>query len=543
MHIRHFAPLSIWTTSRLSVIILYYRNRITLTFSNLAQGPTTGNCLFIGYMRKIISIIIAYILLIQPASPYTGDIERIDNRKYFPEVKKLLQEAKESIYVTMYIAVYNPKKPNSPSNQLLDELVRAQKREVAVNVILDQEKISAFRGHYNDPAYFLLKGAGSRVGYDNPYVKAHPKLIIIDQKIVVIGSHNWSNSAIKKNLEATVIIRCPQVARGYIEWFQAIPLFPRYTPPPQAEAPNVYLPYQFLTDRKLGRKLHGNRLKIYLYLLKKWEEEETGRQTFMLDYGELAKSIGWDKYSRQRYRDMINRVLKVFQDKFKIILYKPKYGKPAEINLLDYNDSSKLFNPDPKDCFIIPGAFWEFGWIQRLSSNAVYFYLINLAETKHSIDPKNWWTLNQENLSKRYHIGPRQISKAVRELKQYHLITVRYSEFVDTLKKRLTSSQYLLLPLYSWEWHQQELKRLSGFYGGKKLAQARQWAEVILEENNLEVIEKLINYADQYGESTVKYALDEVAKKQIGNPKRSFPYVEGIILIRAETSHKRAEPH
>lgn len=479
-------------------------------------------------MKKTFLVIIAYLSLILPAYCYTGDIERIDGRKYFPAVKKLISEAKKCIHIVMYIATYNPYKPSSSSNQLLSELAAAQERDVEVKVILDQERPHSVRGHYNDPGYFFLKNSGCQVAYEEPSRKTHPKLIIIDEKIVVIGSHNWSDSAFKKNRETSVILRCPEAARGYIEYFNKIPVYPRTIPPPQSKSSNIYMPYQFLTNPNLGIKLHGKRLTFYLYLLKKWEE--SGQKPFYLNYKNAAIFLGWDEHSRRTYRILINDALRMFHKHFNLILYKPKRGKSPEIELLDYKNASKPLILKPFDCFVIPGTFWEFGWVQKLSRKAKYFYLVNLLETSRTQDPHGFWKCDHEYLYKKYHLNSRILPEAIEELRRYNLLKVVYSPFREQSTKHTDSNKYLLLPLYSQKWLEKEQNKLAEIYGKDKLAQARNWASVILEENNPLVIEKLISYANQYGEAIVQYAIDQVSGNKLDSPRRCFPYVEGIIF-------------
>lgn len=85
------------------------------------------------------------------------------------------------------------------------------------------------------------------------------------------------------------------------------------------------------------------------------------------------------------------------------------------------------------------------------------------------------------------------------------------------------------------------MENLKKLYGEKKVDIAIKRAEVLLEENNLYIIEKLINYADKYGNAIVQYAIDIVARRQVGNRTRSFIYIEGIILKRSKEIQKSGD--
>lgn len=480
-------------------------------------------------MKKILCIVLSCLFISGYACSFPAeDVYKLTTREYFPEVKKLLGKAKKSVYVSMYLVLYHLDHPDSLPNQLLQELVRAEERGVEVRVILDQGMIYKSRRYSNDPAYFFLSNAGIRADYDLPSTKLHEKLIIIDECITIIGSHNWSKSAFQRNRESSVVIKCPELAREFIEWFESTPLSPPHVISPQAKIPGLYVPYQFLTDPELGIKLSDMRMKFYLYLLQKWQEN--GYKTVFLDYDEAAKFVGVDKHSRKEYRTYLNMLLRVFSRGFGLVSFKVAYNKPAEIDLLDYKDREKPLEPDKRYCFVIPGAFFEFGWVQRLSVIAKYFYFINLLETDLTADPEGWWSHSRKYLRKKYDFTSYQLTQGSLELNRYNILQVKYGPLEYPFEENLKAPKYHLLDLYSWDWFQKELGQLRGLYGKEKVARVRRWAEVVLEENNLDTVEKLINYSNEYGEGIVQYAVDKVAEKRIGNPKRSFAYIEGIIL-------------
>lgn len=55
---------------------------------------------------------------------------------------------------------------------------------------------------------------------DSP-TKAHNKIIILDEAIVISGSYNFSAAAYKRNTENLLIITNPTLARQYIQNWQA----------------------------------------------------------------------------------------------------------------------------------------------------------------------------------------------------------------------------------------------------------------------------------------------------------------------------------
>ena len=59
------------------------------------------------------------------------------DRNYYPQVKRLINNAKSSIHLMMFEASYYKKYPGSPSNQLITALISAQERGVSVEVVLE----------------------------------------------------------------------------------------------------------------------------------------------------------------------------------------------------------------------------------------------------------------------------------------------------------------------------------------------------------------------------------------------------------------------
>ncbi len=132
-------------------------------------------------------------------------------KEYTERVKKVIEGAKESVLVVMFHMRYYPNHPTSPSNQLIESLIRAKRRGVRVRVILDispEEK-----GKYSNLAtgkYLSRKGV--EVRFDSLNKTTHSKLVIVDERFVVVGSHNWTYYGLTQNQETSVLIDSPELA-------------------------------------------------------------------------------------------------------------------------------------------------------------------------------------------------------------------------------------------------------------------------------------------------------------------------------------------
>jgi phosphatidylserine/phosphatidylglycerophosphate/cardiolipin synthase-like enzyme len=96
-------------------------------------------------------------------------------------------------------------------------LVRTRDRGVEVRVVIEGDQAGGRGSEYEN-----LFRAGVDVRLDgNPYLMHH-KFMVVDGKIVVTGSYNWSYSAEEKNDENLIVVSGPDIARLYEAEFSRV---------------------------------------------------------------------------------------------------------------------------------------------------------------------------------------------------------------------------------------------------------------------------------------------------------------------------------
>jgi phosphatidylserine/phosphatidylglycerophosphate/cardiolipin synthase-like enzyme len=95
-------------------------------------------------------------------------------------------------------------------------LIRAHRRGIAIEVIVDQEKVE----DNGAPRAIELAAAGIPVYVDGLHAAAHNKIILIDAAsnapVVITGSYNFTVAAQSKNAENLLVIRGDrQIAAAY----------------------------------------------------------------------------------------------------------------------------------------------------------------------------------------------------------------------------------------------------------------------------------------------------------------------------------------
>lgn len=158
----------------------------------------------------ILVALIGAVLIFQVAyrSPecYDGTITPVFSPYDSEKIFDLIRDAKYEIKLEVYEFSYR---------QLADALIIARNNNVSIKVILEPSV-------YNNNVMFnYLINNGIDVTWATKFHVTHSKFMIIDDKIVLVGSMNWSENSIKNNREASVIIYSKEVSRKFEEIFDA----------------------------------------------------------------------------------------------------------------------------------------------------------------------------------------------------------------------------------------------------------------------------------------------------------------------------------
>ncbi len=494
-------------------------------------------------MRKYLSIFLialAVLGITARAFCYKAEVIDISGTKYFPAVKEALAKAEKSIYLVMFVIELSAYKEDSKVNQLVDGLIETKKRGVDVEVILDQNVDFVQRRHTSEweakiksiRAYKRFRGAGIKVHYDEPARYTHAKAIIIDKKIVILGSTNWTGSSFDNSIEADVLVNSEELANEILSYFKTIKIDYEIEKYLDFIGPSTAISWEFMENPGLAPEMvkaqDERAFDIYLYLLRNYDGNPEAKLT--LFYDTLAKYLGiYDGWTATDYRRQIIKVFRKLEREYKLIKFEPRYAKEAVITLLDYENPAKVYEIPEELSFELPNDYFEFGWNRILSFRAKFCLLINLACSNVS-DTKPYWSKSVATITKQFGgVGQDIINKGMGELRRKKLIEVKYDTLTDKPYDKRMPKMYKILKLYNPKELELKLKGIEDKYGKEAYAQARKYAEIVFEENNPEVIEDIILKIEQYGQKKVKNAFDMVARKNIDNPKRSYVYAVGII--------------
>ena len=178
-------------------------------------------------MKKVIFFLLFLFPLSAIYTPHSfclpaEEVQLVTDGQYFQVARKMIQEAKFSIQVMMFEMGYYDQHPNTPSNVLIKELMDARRRGVKVEVLLEVKEGKDRTAKRNRHTGKILSDGGVEVIFDSPFKTTHAKCMVVDEKLTLLGSTNWTYYALTNNHEASVLIRSKELAKAFVDYFNRV---------------------------------------------------------------------------------------------------------------------------------------------------------------------------------------------------------------------------------------------------------------------------------------------------------------------------------
>jgi len=367
--------------------------------------------------------------------------------------------------------------------------------------------------------YRLLEQAGIDVYYDLDSIASHNKLIVIDNKTVLLGSANWTEKGLTQNTEASIMLKDHHTAHTYTAYIND---FIKHLP--EKINTKFPIPLSYLGRDGLLQQLHrkgaDKELKLYLLLMHESFMNSTSflKKDYKFWYKEIYEDtvLPWSPLKSASISNIVRRL-----EKRKAIT---RLETKNEIKLLNISDSKKQ-----NDYIYIPEEFFTYGWLRKLSGPGVYFYLVNLAEFKKSVY-KPVWAKSRKKYSWEYGIGLKSVTKAMKELIRYNLIEVKHDipDEGQSYEDRMTN-RYFINPLWKQEDLDNTWKRIQEAHTPDLFNKAHTLATRIYEPNDPSVVTSFIILIKIYGEEAVTSAVNTATSLDFKNGKWEMRYIVGIL--------------
>lgn len=138
-------------------------------------------------------------------------VEALIGSAFPKKALELIQNCKKSIRILVFDWRWYPSEPHSPNQLFNTAIVSAHRRHVDVRALVNLSG-----------AVEALQSLGVPVKKVFSKDLLHAKVLIIDDNIAIIGSHNYTKSAFEKNFECSVLIDDPQAVSDFINYFEVI---------------------------------------------------------------------------------------------------------------------------------------------------------------------------------------------------------------------------------------------------------------------------------------------------------------------------------
>ncbi len=158
-----------------------------------------------------------------PEIPPRYRVTPLPDRDYHPAVLRELLRAEKSVYLAMFLVAPDP--PRGPVTRLLDGLIAAKKRGVEVKVALNHPgKIDDSVFTHNLAAIEYLKEGGVEAHFNDPGKSLHDKFLLIDDRVLIVGNHNWTREGLTIHLELSLLVRADSPDPDFARHFASIQL-------------------------------------------------------------------------------------------------------------------------------------------------------------------------------------------------------------------------------------------------------------------------------------------------------------------------------
>ena len=466
-------------------------------------------------------------------------IKPLPNPKCFPELLARINRARRSIAAVNYIAEFSTRDDSNivrassalrrsesrtdPVLILADALVHARKRGVKVSVILEGSRLKD-----NYPFYRFLKDKDVDVWLDTSQTLIHHKALLVDDRILITGSHNWSHAAFFKNEEFSVMTNDETTVRSFRQELKKITR-QRNEIRSHASKGSISLSANFISQvaNPLFRVHAEHAFNLYMILC---YEDKGAPRPLRIDAKRWGEMLGFnpekagktvsENYKRYYFAQRLNRVL----------------GQLKRVSLIQVDRKTDTvtrlcLTPDVRHNFIeVPLEFWDLGWLTRRSFPAKAFYFICLAE---KIDSPfyPWWSRSMNELKRRYGIA-HTIDSGVHELEDYNILEVLRGIPIKRGKFYSEEAHYYRInPLYDMKQFNLRLLKLTRKFSKELIRQSQNAAKAFWATHNIDALKTIASLIQRNGWTKVRKAAMTISRLPTSSSRRCLGHLVELVSL------------
>jgi competence ComEA-like helix-hairpin-helix protein len=150
-----------------------------------------------------------------------GDIRLLTDQEYYPVLQSVIAHATASIDVVMFVFKTTAAAKNRAA-ALAQDLIQARKRGVAVTVLLERSGYDHELNRENQRLGARLEKGGISVRFDSSKITTHAKVVVVDRRYSLVGSHNFTSSALSANHEVSLLVDNQSLAAELLSYMDGV---------------------------------------------------------------------------------------------------------------------------------------------------------------------------------------------------------------------------------------------------------------------------------------------------------------------------------
>jgi phosphatidylserine/phosphatidylglycerophosphate/cardiolipin synthase-like enzyme len=149
-------------------------------------------------------------------------IEAVIGNEYARKVIPIIKAATAKISVVMYEWKWYSHEHAGGVEDLNLAILERARSGVKVTVLLNIESQGHAITRINSRTASFLQQRGVQVKFGTIGTTTHAKMVIVDDRFVVLGSHNFSKGAFSRNQECSVLLEGGEAIRPFIDYFKLL---------------------------------------------------------------------------------------------------------------------------------------------------------------------------------------------------------------------------------------------------------------------------------------------------------------------------------
>jgi len=151
-----------------------------------------------------------------------ANVKAIIGSEYYPKVSPIIAGATQKIDIIMYEWKWYSHEFAGGVQRLNNEILNRAREKVNVQVLMNIESMGHAITKINSRTASFLQQRGVIVKFGQVGVATHAKMVIVDDKYCIVGSHNYSKGSFTRNQECSVLIKGGEAIRPFIDYFKLL---------------------------------------------------------------------------------------------------------------------------------------------------------------------------------------------------------------------------------------------------------------------------------------------------------------------------------